>query len=168
MTDFQIAVQIVATSIMALTSFMMLVVSGFLAWNAIKMREINEFSNKISLWNHRYDVFREIVLWQERLIVFVKKIDNGIITTEDDSRFSELGVPRIESATRKGKVLFSEDKILQQYFTDWFVRMHPISTAYHLGDNRGNNILDEITLLCDWQILQIGKIDKQFKEYLDM
>ena len=156
-------------AVMAFTSIAMLVVSGLLAWNAIKMRALNQQSIKVSLWNHRYEVYKGLLNWLDKLTLFLDHADSEtFIVQEVDQVLDRLGIQKIDTTLQKGVLLFTDDEWLTQFFKDYLEKLFPITTNYHDNLYNSDETLELLSEVCMWQIHKMVTLNKIIKKYLDM
>ena len=119
MTDFQITIQIVGTLVMAFSSFMMLVVSGFLAWNALKVRQLNRHNLDIAIWEKRYTVYCKIYDWHQDMREYLTNITTPNPQLNKIHSIKELQIDKTVHKLREGQFLFSDDTSIVQFFTGY-------------------------------------------------
>lgn len=155
---------------MGISSLGMLIVSVFLAWNARRMRLINEKNVEIALWQQRWEVYRKISNWPievKNYIEFTKLKGHG--TGEWGDKLNELGVIDIANYLDQGILLYGQNKnlvkIIKKY-KEWLepAISHSIFKAEEIGRVNGT-----LANLVDWYIREYRlKHQQRFEEFLTL
>jgi len=151
MQNTSIIVQIVSSTIMAFSSIAMLVVSGFLFWNALKIRRLNENNNKIAAWEIRWQLYNEITTWP---ISIGKYLNSPELITNFSSREAaeemDLSAIEIASAIKKSKLLFHKDPVIVTFLEKYHHMITPLIQLEIGKDITAKEINRSLTRFIEW------------------
>lgn len=120
MTDFQIAVQIAATLVMA-------AVSVFLYVNARRMRLINEESIKIAVWEKRWKLYDALREWPIKVKKYLpSKEPATIFSGREAIEFIDLKAIEIVSVIKQSKLVFNIDQSIVSFLEKYHEMITPL------------------------------------------
>ncbi|NQV18669.1 MAG: hypothetical protein HQ534_09025 [Armatimonadetes bacterium] len=139
MTHDQILIQVIATFVMAVSSIAMFVVTTYIAKNAKIMRQINTTGNKISLWVHRYEVYRDLLNWHEKVKRMFELMGTRESLINSTLNISNADVESAINTMRKGSLLFAENEQLVQFFSGYVGHIYALQTPLDNLKKRNSN-----------------------------
>ncbi len=173
-------------AIMALTSFMMLVVSGFLAWNARRMRKNNEYnarrmrlSNdenakrmrliseeniKVGIWENRYKVYSGLMDWHDDMTELLAGIEDPSQTNYED--LSKCNFHELEKYIRKATLLFVGNDELSSFFHLYEDRVSDIFLKIHFKTKTPEFIYGEALEFAEWFLEKEDELFGMLDDYL--
>lgn len=147
MQDASIIVQIVSSSILAFTSIVMLVVSGLLGWNARRMRLIGDESNRISMWQLRYDSFKSLGMQRDNLFHAVQKYDS---ISDPLGLIESIDWQSVEVMCNRGILLFHSEKEVKDYLDELYRRGQEIFWYSKSSTMNRKEVAEKIRYLSEW------------------
>ncbi|MFH1851369.1 MAG: hypothetical protein ABIA75_03410 [Candidatus Neomarinimicrobiota bacterium] len=155
MTDFQIGVQIVATSVMAITSIVIawnaLSMKSVIEENARRMENISEESIKIAAWEIRWNLFDTFRLWPIRVQKYLPSKEQAILFSgKEAADFINLNAIEMGSVIKRLKLVFNADQFIVLFLEKYQTMIEPLISLEIGGENKVEDVNKSLEQFLIW------------------
>jgi len=149
--------------LMVASSIGMLIVSGFLYWNALRMRKINEENVKIGIWDNRYNVYSGIMDWHDDMLKLLAGIDPPQANYE---LLSKCNFHELEKYIRKTKLLFMGNNKLTSFLSQYEDSASNIFVSIYFKQREPEDIYNDALKFAEWFLEEEDNFFEMLCEYL--